>query len=224
MLSMTAPTFGSLPGRVPNTTVSNQTDQPVLPAISELDLIRAAADAIRRENKDVVVVVVTSANAVAGEPVAVDLRTFHNPVVLNAGTMVGEITVDGSASRQEIIDALYGFLRRDVRSRLLKAGVIPPLVSSDSPENHSNQVVSETEAGNIFTLSGDAWLKIMDDIRRAGSQARVLVRVDKTSHAADPVSLRFDVKKGRDSRPLPDRNDSGSRSMPGGAPSGMAIR
>jgi uncharacterized protein (DUF3084 family) len=197
--------------------------QPILPSISEMDLIRAAADAIRRENKDVVVIVVTSANAVAGETVAVDLRTFHNPFVLNAGTTVGEITVDGSASRQEIIDALYGFLRRDVRSRLLKAGVIPPLVSNDGPDSGPSHAISDTEAGNIFTLSGDAWLKIMDDIRRAGSQARVMVRVDKTTRAADPVSLRFDVKKGRDSRPVPPDNDrSDGKGIAGGAPGGLA--
>ena len=194
---------------------------PVLPMISETDLISAAANAIRRENKDVVVVVVTSANAVAGEPVSVDLRTFHNPVVLTSGTTVGEITVDGSASRQEIIDALYGFLRRDVRSRLLKAGVIPTLAGSDEYVNDTNQPVSETEAGNIFTLSGDAWLKIMDDIRKAGSQAQVVVRVDKTTHAAEPVSLRFDVKRGRDSRPVPLRNENGSKGV-SGAPAGMA--
>ena len=194
---------------------------PILPAISETDLISAAANAIRRENKDVVVVVVTSANAVSGEPVSVDLRTFHNPVVLTSGTTVGEITVDGSASRQEIIDALYGFLRRDVRRNLLKAGVIPPLVGSDPNNTNPNQLVSETEAGNIFTLSGDAWLKIMDDIRKAGSQAQVIVRVDKTTHAAEPVSLRFDVKKGRDSRPVPLRNENGGKGI-SGSPAGMA--
>jgi hypothetical protein len=198
---------------------------PVLPAISELDLLRAAADAIRRENKDVVVVVVTSANAVAGETVAVDLRTFHNPVVLNSGTTVGEITVDGSASRQEIIDALYGFLRRDIRSRLLKSGVIPPLVSSEGTDTTTSRSITDTEAGNIFSLSGDAWLKIMDDIRKAGSQARVIVRVDGTTRAADPVSLRFDVKKGRDSRPVTSRDSGGSggKGMPSGGPSGLAL-
>ncbi|MES2463235.1 MAG: DUF3084 domain-containing protein [Armatimonadota bacterium] len=235
MVSM-APTFapsknGSagplepIPVQSPGTAGFGQDTQPVLPSISETDLLRAAADAIRRANKDVVVVVVTAANAVAGETVAVDIRTYLNPVVLNSGTTVGEITVDGSASRQEIIDALYGFLRRDVRSRLLKAGVIPPLVSSEGPEAPTSRTVSDTEAGNIFTLSGDAWLKIMDDIRRAGSQARVIVRVDKTTHAADPVSLRFDVKKGRDSRPVPrsDEDRPSGKSLPVGAPSGMAL-
>jgi hypothetical protein len=145
--------------------------------------------------------------------------------VLSSGTTVGEITVDGSASRQEIIDALYGFLRRDIRSRLLKAGVIPPLVSSEGTDTSTSRSITDTEAGNIFTLSGDAWLKIMDDIRKAGSQARVIVRVDRTTHAADPVSLRFDVKKGRDSRPVTTRDSSGSggRGMPSGGPSGMAL-
>ncbi|MBC8103129.1 MAG: DUF3084 domain-containing protein [Cytophagales bacterium] len=230
--------FGPLPLnpaglRGPNPATDNSASSasvPVLPAIAESDLIRAAADAIRRGNKEVVVVVVTSANAVADEPVAVDLRTFRNPIVLTSGTTVGEITVDGSASRQEIVDALYGFLRRDVRTRLLKAGVIPPLVGGDgagSAGGASSGALPEAEAGNIFALSGDAWLKIMDDIRRAGSQARVTVRVDRTTRAADPVSLRFDVKRGRDSRPAPrapEGDPSGGGSRGGNATNGMAVR
>lgn len=168
-----------------------------VPLITESDLIRAAAEAIRRDNRDVVVIAVASTNAVAGEPVPVDIRTFHNPVVLNSGASVGEVTVDGTATRQEIVDALYSFLHRDVRSRLLQAGIIPPLGGAESSD------------GSIVTLSGDAWLKILDDVRKAGSRARVMVKADRTTRAADPVSLRFEVKRGWDSQDVPTTRGSG---------------
>jgi len=153
----------------------------------ETDALAAAADAIRLANEDVVVVVAASANAVTGEPVSVDLRTFRNPVVLAYGVKVGETTLDGSKSGQAIADTFYNFLRQDVRKKLLDSGVIPPLTGENSGDDDAN-------AGSVVSLSGDEYFQIMDRVRKAGPRARVTVRAARDLRAADPVSLTFEVK------------------------------
>ncbi len=87
-------------------------------------------------------------------------------------------------TREEAADAVYEFLRRDVRKALLGAGVIPT-------------ASGETEDGgsNVVSLTGSEWLKIMDDLKRSDFRARIIVKAAKTLRAADPVSLSFEVKE-----------------------------
>ena len=161
---------------------------------TETAVLQNAAIAIRKANEDVVVVALSSANAVAGEPVAVQLQTYLNPVVLQEGMPLGETVIDGNASREAVADALYTFLHRDVREKLLKAGIIPPQKGS---ETATTDAATPPNAGNndsIVSLSGNEWLQVMDDIRRTGSRAQVIVRTDHALRAGDTVALRFEVK------------------------------
>ncbi len=169
--------------------------------VSEQDVLQSAATAIRKANEDVVVVALASTNAVAGEPVAVQLKTYRNPVVLEANTIVAETVVDGFAPRDTVADALYTFLRRDVRKKLLDAGIIPPQSGGESalggeisPAQASPSRLSANGNDAIVSLSGNEWLQIMDDIKQAGARARVIVRTAQTLRAGDPVALRFEVR------------------------------
>ncbi|MBC7805925.1 MAG: DUF3084 domain-containing protein [Akkermansiaceae bacterium] len=152
---------------------------------SEDDAIRLLAQTIRLSDEPVAVVLVASANAVVGEPVLVDVKTYRNAVVLVGGIKLGETTINGGSSmtREEAADAVYDFLRNDVRKVLLKAGVIPT-------------VGSEGESGsNVVNLTGGEWLRIMDDLKRADFRARIVVKTAKAHRAADPVTLSFEVKE-----------------------------
>jgi uncharacterized protein (DUF3084 family) len=166
------------------------TDKPV----TEDEAVRAAADTIRRANEDVVVVASAVTNAVAGEPVAVDFQIHRNPIVLTEDVRVAEATVDGDSSRQEVADALYTFLSRDVHRKLIQAGMIP--VSRGEGEG---AVVEANRIADEFTLSGEEWLQIVDQVRRAGQGAKIMAYAAKDMRAGDPVTLRFEVK----SRPAP---------------------
>ena len=150
----------------------------------EEEVFRQLAQTIRRSKDPVAVVLTTSANAVVGEPVLVDMVTYRNPVVLGGGVRLGETSIAGSAqsTREEIADLVYDFLRRDVRKTLLAAGVIPT-ASGDSEDGAS-----------VVSLSGSEWLKIMDDLKRSNYRARLLVKTAKPLRAADPVALDFEVK------------------------------
>ncbi|MBC8142832.1 MAG: DUF3084 domain-containing protein [Armatimonadetes bacterium] len=151
---------------------------------SEDEVFRQLAQNIRRSQDPIVVVLRTYANAVVGEPVLVDMKTYRNPVVLAGGVKLGETIIEGAenATREQIADEVYDFLRRDVRRALLGAGVIP--VASGEAEDGSS----------VVSLSGNEWGKIMDDLKRAKFRARVSVKTAKPIRAADPVSLAFEVK------------------------------
>ena len=148
--------------------------------VGEDDSLQLVSDVIQKANEPVVVVALAAANTVEGEPVPVELRTFRNPIILLQGAKIGEVTIPNDSSEQQVLDTLYSFLRRDVRQKLLTAGAIPPVVGSDS--------------ANLVTLSGDEWFRVVRDVRRIAGMARVTVRSAKTLHAADAVTLTFEVQ------------------------------
>ena len=153
--------------------------------VTEEDTVRAIADAIRRANTDVVIIASAATNTFAGEPVAIGLKTYRNPLLFAADTTIASVGIDGTGSRQEVAAALYKFLRQDVRHTLLNAGIIP---------HHSGAVTSGTAPDDIGAVSGEEWIQILDRVRQAGERARVVVIADRDMRAGDPVALRFDVK------------------------------
>mgnify|MGYP000885493616 CR=1 FL=1 len=155
------------------------------PVLTEDDAVRASAGAIRRANEEVVVILTAATNAVVGEPVPVEMRTYRNPRVLASGEKVAEKILDGSGERQAVADAVYAFLRQDVRTRLLEAGVIPTAPGGDADSD---------DIGSVVNLSGSQWLQVLDDVRRAGQRARITVKAAHDLRAADPPALTFEVR------------------------------
>jgi hypothetical protein len=168
----------------------------------EADSVAAAAEAIANQNENVAVLVVAAANAVEGEPVPVELRTFRNKRVLRQNAVVGRFALDGSRPQSEVADALYAFLRRDVRRKLLDSGVIPPSpdLGSGSDGNAGGAsaaaATATTEGENVVRLAGGQWLQLLDEVQQAGPNAQVVVRAASDLRAADPVALRFEVIPG----------------------------
>lgn len=175
-------------GAAPITTMSDSGVSPADVSLANEDvLVGAAADAIANAGDDVAVIVVAAANAVEGEPVPVELRTYRNRRVLRQNAVVGQITLDGSQPPAAVADALYAFLRRDVRRQLLESGIIPP-----SPGAH-DRLDGDESGESMVQIGGGQWLKILDEVRQTGSDAQVVVRAASDLRAADPVTLRFEV-------------------------------
>ena len=147
--------------------------------VNEFTALHVAAKNIVNEKEQVVVVVTALGNAVVGEPVPVNLRTWRNPLILSAGASLGEITLDGTHAGSEIADTLYGFLRGTIRKKLLDSGTIP---------------IGDSASDSVGEASVESVLKALDAVRATKSKARVTVRVAKDLHAADPVALEFDVR------------------------------
>ncbi|MCX6369428.1 MAG: DUF3084 domain-containing protein [Armatimonadetes bacterium] len=150
-----------------------------LQSIAEFEAIHTAAKNISKSKDEVVVVVTALGNAVMGEPVPVDIRTWRNPLILTAGQPLGELVLEGNRPGAEIADSLYRFLRGEVHKKLLEAGTIP---FGDADE----QSVGETSMATL--------LKALDAVRAIRTKARVTVRAAKDLRAADPVALEFEVK------------------------------
>ena len=150
-----------------------------LRSVEEFEALHAAAKNISKSKDEVVVVVTALGNAVMGEPVPVDIRTWRNPLILTAGQPLGELVLDGNRPGAEIADSLYHFLKVEVHKKLLEAGTIP---IGDTGE----QSVGET---SMVTL-----LKALDAVRAIRTKARVTVRAAHDLRAADPVALEFEVK------------------------------
>lgn len=151
--------------------------------VDEAESLAAAAEAIRGAGHDVAVLVVASTNAVTGEPVPVELRTFRNRRVFEKNAVVGQVVLDGTRPQQVIADRLYAFLRGDVRQRLLQNGIIPP---SPDAQNFDDE--------SLVSISGDQFFQVLDQVRRAGSSARVTVRAATDLRAADAPALAFAVE------------------------------
>ena len=152
---------------------------------NEETLVGAAAAAVAQAGDDVAVLVVAAANAVEGEPVPIELRTYRNRRVLKQNTVIGRITLDGSRPPAAVADALYAFLRRDVRRQLLDSGIIPPSPGArERPADGDESVVQ---------IGGGQWLKLLDEVRQTGPDAQVVVRAASDLRAADRVTLRFEV-------------------------------
>ena len=116
-----------------------------------------------------------------------EFRTYRNRQVLRQNTVLGVITVDGTRPLKVVADTLYSFLRRDVRNQLLKAGIIPPAPGGRAAASDS-----------VGSISGDRWFEVLDDVRRAGAAAQVIVRAAADLRAADPPTLLFEVNPIRD--------------------------
>ncbi len=154
-------------------------DSGKLQTLDEVSAIHTAALNISKSKEEVVVVVTALGNAVVGEPVPVDIRTWRNPLILTAGQSLGELTLDGNKPGAEIADRLYNFLRGEVRKKLLDAGTIP---------------IGELGQQSVGETSMDTLLKALDSVRAIHARARVTVRAAKDLRAADPVALEFEVK------------------------------
>ncbi len=135
------------------------------------------------------VIVKAVANAVAGEPVAVDFTIHPNPVVLGTKNPIGEVYLFPNGSPQDWGDKLQAFLAGNVHRKLIDAGMIP--VAKGGEEAGTSTATGLPEE---FSLNGDDWLNLLDDIRRSGQRVRVRVFAAQELRAGDPISLRFEVK------------------------------
>jgi uncharacterized protein (DUF3084 family) len=177
--------------RIPDRNIRLPTGQ--MQTISEFEALAAAAFNIAAEGEPVVIVLFATSNAVSGEAVSVDVRTFRNPLLFSAGTVLGELPVTNSISREKVADKLYQLLRGDIRRKLLKAGIIPPSLGTGV----DGEPIGETRIDDV--------LKVLD-LARSVSRSKIVIRTEKDIRAGDAVILSF-TAVGIDGNPLGARPD-----------------
>ena len=150
-------------------------------SVSEFEALAAVAENIVSANEPVVIVLFAVANAVSGEPVTVDVKTYRNPLLFPANAILGELRVRAGSTRADLADQLYNLLRGDIRRKLLRAGIIPPSLGAGI----DGEPIGETRIDDILQIL---------DIARSASRAVIVVRSTSDIHAGDPVKLRFELQ------------------------------
>lgn len=143
--------------------------------------VEVLAEQIARSNEPVVVLIVAVRNSVAGEPVQVELHPYRNRLVYRKGEEIARVRVWSGRSTGEIVNTLIEFLRDEVRSCAIGAGIIP-------------RVDAEGEA-SVGTVSSVELTDLADRIVREsrGRYVNVVAVADADTYSADSLRLRFRI-------------------------------
>ncbi len=143
--------------------------------------VEVLAEQIARSDAPVVVLAVVVRNSVTGEPVQVELRPYRNRLVYQRGEEIARVRIYSGRSTGEIVNTLIEFLRDEVRSRAIEAGVIP-------------RVGPDGEA-SVGTVSSADLTDLAERIVREGRgrYVNVVAVADADTYSADSLRLRFRI-------------------------------
>jgi len=143
--------------------------------------VEVLAEQIARSDAPVVVLVVAVRNSVAGEPIQVELRPYRNRLVYRKDEEIARVRVWSGRSTGEIANTLIEFLRDEVRSRAVEAGIIP-------------RVGAEGEI-SVGAVTNVEITDLADRIAREGKgrYVNVVALADTDTYSADSLRLRFRI-------------------------------
>jgi hypothetical protein len=142
------------------------------------DQQRIIVDGIANSNEDLVLVASSVVNAFAGEPVALDVRAYRNPIVYRAGQTVAEGRIEGNLTEDGILRQINEFIQTRVRERARLDRMIPVT----------------GVAASFGEVSSEDILALVKKIRASGRAVRLVAYVAEDTRAADPLQLRFQIR------------------------------
>ncbi|MEJ5251079.1 MAG: DUF3084 domain-containing protein [Chthonomonadetes bacterium] len=143
--------------------------------------VEVLAEQIARSEEPVVVLAVAVRNSVAGEPVQVELRPYRNRLVYRKDEEIARVRIWSGRSTGEILNTLIEFLRDEVRSRAIEAGIIPRVDAEGEP--------------SVGTVTSAELTDLADRIVREGRgrYVNVVAVADADTYSADSLRLRFRI-------------------------------
>jgi hypothetical protein len=127
----------------------------------------------------VVLLVISLGNAVEGETALVDLKPYYNRLIYAKGDEVAHTTVDGSASRGQILGDLVTFLRDEVLTAAIGKGVIPTLDEQGQP--------------SVGQIAWDQLFDLVDRVKATGKTVRLNAQAARETWSADTLDLTLVV-------------------------------
>ncbi|GIV15629.1 MAG: hypothetical protein KatS3mg022_1064 [Armatimonadota bacterium] len=143
--------------------------------------VEVLAEQIARSDAPVVVLAIVVRNSVAGEPVQVELKPYRNRLVYRKDEEIARVRVWSGRSTGEIVNTLIEFLRDEVRSRAIEAGIIPQIGADGEP---SVGAISQAELTSLAD-------RIVREGR--GRYVNVVAVADADTYSADSLRLRFRI-------------------------------
>ena len=143
------------------------------------DQIRAFVNEIMTQKQDLLLLVSSFYNYFSKDDTFVPLNfnIYPNRTIFQSGSQVAETVIDGSQAEESILDAIILFLRTDVRSAALEAGMIPV-------------------QGEDVSIGEISYTQMTDLVRRIRQQAgpvRVIAEAASGTKSADSLVLKFRV-------------------------------
>lgn len=143
--------------------------------------VEVLAEQIARSDAPVVVLAVAVRNSVAGEPIQVELRPYRNRLVYRKDEEIARLRVWSGRSTGEIVNTLIEFLRDEVRSRAIEAGIIPRIGADGEPSVGTVSNVQITDLAERIAREG------------RGRYVNVVAVADADTYSADSLRLRFRI-------------------------------
>lgn len=143
--------------------------------------VEVLAEQVARSDTPVVVLAVAVRNSAAGEPIQVELRPFRNRLVYRKDEEIARARIWSGRGTGEIANTLIEFLRDEVRTRAIEAGVIPRIGADGEPL--------------VGTVPNEQITDLAERIAREGRgrYINVAVLADTDTYSADSLRLRFRV-------------------------------
>jgi predicted nucleic acid-binding Zn-ribbon protein len=146
--------------------------------LSSEDQQKIIVDGVARSNEDLVLVATSLMNAFAGEPVALDVRPYRNPLVYRAGQTIAEGPIDGNRTEDAILRQINEFLQTRVKERAKLDRMIP------------FQGTAET----FGEISSEEILALVKMIRSADRTVRLVAFVTEDTRAGDVLQVKFKLR------------------------------
>lgn len=126
-----------------------------------------------KNNKDIVIRVVATANIFEGEPVKATLKVTPNTLVFKRGDVITKDFIDGRMKESEILKSLIEILQTRVRHQAIRQGMIP------SP------------TGTMGDINWDHMLEAVHNIRSTQKMTEIQIVSFTDAWTADPLTVRF---------------------------------
>lgn len=131
----------------------------------------------------VVLQVVATANATAGETVTVDFRLFENHIVFEKGEEIMRFVVQSGETREQVMQDITDAMQ-EVRREALVKGLLPAT---------DNTVTALT----VFQLA-ETYNRVMDALARGQTRVPVVVTAESATWTAGPLRIRILVRRTED--------------------------
>lgn len=143
--------------------------------LEDEDSLKEILDRGRSSDKRILIRLIASENAVAGEPVYVELSDYPSALVYPEGTILAKEVLPAGLEEVEAESALYGILA-DINSKARKDGVLPdPL------------------RGTVGNLEASDFFEAIDKIAGKQQPQRILVETAEDIYTEGPVRVRIRV-------------------------------
>ncbi len=125
-----------------------------------------------------VAIATTFLNAFQAELVPIVIEIFPNPIVYRQGVTVIDTLIDGRLTEDQVADNIVAFVQKELSAKAVRDGMLPR-IGRPNP---------------LGEIRRDQLVAMVQGIKGAGRNVRLIFYAGKDTRAADPLSLEFRLR------------------------------